>query len=45
MASYFSVVSLFKVNLMPSSDPSEAPITQSDLDKVKKICQIEAIEP
>ena len=41
----FSVVSLFKVNLLPSSDPSKPPLSQNDLERVKKLCQLEVCEP
>ena len=30
---------------MPANDPSAAPLTQSDLERVKKLCQLEVVEP
>ena len=44
MVSNFSVASLFKVNLLPQGPNAAEAITQADLDKVKKVCQIEKTE-
>lgn len=45
MVQGFSVVSLFKINLMPGGNDNQEPITKSDIDKVKRLCVIEAVEP
>ena len=45
MVSHFSVVSLFKVNMLPTGDSSVKPVCGSELEKVKKLCALEAAQP
>ena len=45
MVQGFSVVSLFKINLMPGGNENEEPITKADIEKVKRLVSIEAVEP
>ena len=46
MVSHFSVVSLFKVNMLPmSGDSSVKPVCGAELEKVKKLCALEAAQP
>jgi len=45
MASNFSVVSLFKVNLNPSGGSSENEVTAGNLEKIKKLCTIAPADP
>lgn len=44
MVSNFSVAGLFKVNLLPLGGNAAQSVTKADLDKVKKLCQIEKVE-
>ena len=44
MVSNFNLAGLFRVNLLPSGSDSAVSVTQADLVKVKKLCQIEKTE-
>jgi len=44
MVSNFSVATLFKINLLPQGGNADQSITKADLEKVKKVCQIEKAE-
>ena len=45
MVSNFSVVSLFKINMLPTGDSTVKPITGAEIEKVKKLCALEAAQP